>query len=64
MDRETRAHLQGARDQISKILDPKFTPASASMNTLIRIGFEGIDPFSAIPDPDKTCWPDYIIPPY
>jgi hypothetical protein len=63
-DRETRAHLEGARDQIAKILDPKFAPASGSTGTTIRVGLDGIDPFSAIPDSSRTCWPDYIIPPY
>jgi hypothetical protein len=26
-DHDTKAHLEGARDQIAKILDPKFLPA-------------------------------------
>ena len=52
-DRTSKAHLEGARDQIAKILDPKFAqPASASSN-VIRLGFD---------DPE-SCWPDYIIRP-
>lgn len=52
-DRESKAHLEGARDQIAKILDPKFAqPGSASSN-VIRLGID---------DP-QTCWPDYIIRP-
>ncbi len=51
-DRETHAHLEGARDQIAKILDPKFaqpTPAGAGA---LRI--PGIDA-------PESCWPDYAI---
>ena len=52
-DRESKAHLEGARDQIAKILDPKFAqPGSASSN-VIRLGI----------DEPQTCWPDYIIRP-
>jgi hypothetical protein len=28
IDHDTKAHLEGARDQIAKILDPKFLPAA------------------------------------
>jgi hypothetical protein len=51
-DRETRAHLEGARDQIAKILDPKFAPPATNTGTVIRIGFD---------TPPDTCWPDYVI---
>jgi hypothetical protein len=52
-DRESKAHLEGARDQIAKILDPKFAqPASASSN-VFRLGIDDL----------QTCWPDYIIRP-
>ncbi len=61
-DRDTRAHLEGARDQIAKILDPKFAPSSAATGNVIRIGFDRSDPFSAIAEPG-TCWPDYVIRP-
>ncbi len=27
-DHDTKAHLEGAKDQIAKILDPKFLPAA------------------------------------
>jgi hypothetical protein len=61
-DRETRAHLAAAHDQIGKILDPKFAPPSGGAATaVIRIGLDGLDPFSAIPDPNGACWPDYVI---
>jgi hypothetical protein len=52
-DRETKAHLEGARDQIAKMLDPKFaTPAPAGAGIAIRVTTE---------DLDLTCWPDYSI---
>ncbi|MGA2594370.1 MAG: zinc-dependent metalloprotease [Bryobacteraceae bacterium] len=36
-DRTTRAHLEGARDQIAKILDPKFAAPSGSGSSELRI---------------------------
>ncbi len=52
-DRATRAHLEGARDHIAKILDPKFAPASSSSSTIRFFGFaEG---------QELSCWPDYMI---
>jgi hypothetical protein len=60
-DRETLAHLNGARDQIAKILDPKFAAPSSNSPNVIRMGFDDIDPFSATPEQLGTCWPDYII---
>jgi hypothetical protein len=51
-DRPTRAHLEAARDQISRILDPKFaTPSPAG---------GGLRSFTDQPD---SCWPDYIVTP-
>jgi len=63
-DRETRAHLEGVRDQIAKILDPKFAQTGAAGGVTIRIGIDSLDLFSATPDQIGTCWPDYIIRPY
>jgi len=60
-DRETRAHLQDSRHEIAKILDPKFASASGNAGTVIRIGFDGIDPLWGVPDPLSVCWPDYVI---
>jgi len=54
-DRDTKAHLESSRDQIAKILDPKFAPAGGAGGAVIRIGFDGIDL--------NTCWPDYVIRP-
>ncbi len=50
-DRETRLHLEDLRDQIAKVLDPKFVvpPPPAPV-----IGI-----FRAISE--DTCWPDYGI---
>ena len=55
-DRETRAHLEGLRDQIARILDPKFAAPAAGTVGGIRIGF---DTLTAA----ESCWPDYIINP-
>jgi hypothetical protein len=57
-DRESRAHLEDARDQIAKALDPKFAapqPAAAA-NPFGRQGWD---------DPEQPffCWPDYAIRP-
>lgn len=58
-DRETRAHLADARDQIAKALDPRFAPpaAPAGANPFGRGDGEEEqdDPFSF------NCWPDYSI---
>ena len=52
-DPETRAHLQGARDQIARILDPRFNQTTGAGGAAIRTAFDGIDL--------QSCWPDYII---
>ncbi len=54
-DRASRAHLDDVKDQIGKILDPKFIPpAPASGATMTgRRGVE--DPW------ELQCWPDYGI---
>ncbi|HTS62951.1 MAG TPA: zinc-dependent metalloprotease [Candidatus Acidoferrales bacterium] len=61
-DRSTRAHLEAARDQIARILDPKFNPATSVGGNVIRVGIDGDDPLTGIAGP-ATCWPDYIIRP-
>jgi len=53
-DRETRAHLEGARDQIARILDPRFNQGGNAGGAVIRLGFDGISQ-------PNTCWPDYVI---
>jgi hypothetical protein len=63
-DRESKAHLEGVRDQIARILDPKFAPPAGSASGLAnRFGADDLDLFSASPDRIPTCWPDYIIRP-
>jgi hypothetical protein len=55
-DRATRLHLQDARDQIARILDPKFSQAAAASAQPVRMGLD--DPW---PADAESCWPDYII---
>jgi hypothetical protein len=66
-DRETRAHLEDARDQIARALDPKFLPPAPQPG--LRFVFPGvgggtadsdaIDPLRV--DAPLDCWPDYSI---
>lgn len=54
-DRATRAHIEDVRDQIAKILDPKFAPPARPSATAatVRRGVE---------DPDSLeCWIDHGI---
>jgi hypothetical protein len=51
-DKPTRAHLEFARAQIARILDPKFAQPSAPAAGGIR-SFAELD----------TCWPDYVVTP-
>ena len=51
-DRATKAHLEDVKDQIARILDPKFAVAAPSAATATaRPGL----------DEDENCWPDYGI---
>ena len=50
-DRTTRLHLQDVRDQIARILDPKFAPPAAPQNLPIILGL----------DEPTGCWLDYAI---
>jgi hypothetical protein len=57
-DRASRAHLEDLKDQIAKILDPKFQPAAPAANPLqMMMGRPGAehDPWHL------DCWPDYRI---
>lgn len=51
-DRATRLHLEDARDQIAKALDPKFAPPVPAAAT--PAGFPGLEE-------NVGCWPDYAI---
>jgi hypothetical protein len=65
-DRQTRAHLADARDQIAKALDPKFA-APAAPAPINPFGFDDEFNFhssnsSSLEDFDpRDCWPDYAI---
>jgi len=62
-DRESRLHLEDARDQIAKALDPKFAPPAPTQQTQStdRPGQDTeVDPFNESP---LVCWPDYVIRP-
>jgi hypothetical protein len=52
-DRDTRLHLDDVRDQIARILDPRFQPAPtiAGRPLIIQTGA----------NEDDDCWPDYAI---
>ncbi len=54
-DRATRAHLDDVKDQIARILDPKFVPPApaSAAPAAVRRGVE--DPW------ELDCWPDYGI---
>jgi len=53
-DRTTRLHLQDVRDQIARILDPKFAPTAAPPTPTIIFGLDGSDERIG-------CWLDYAI---
>jgi Met-zincin/Domain of unknown function (DUF5117) len=58
-DRATQFHLQDARDQITKILDPKFErPAQGGLAQAAGNGVEGSD--NDVMNPE-ICFPDYAI---
>ena len=54
VDRQTRAHLADARDQIAKALDPKFA-APAAAPAFNPFGFDDVVGFNL------DCWTDYSI---
>jgi hypothetical protein len=64
MDRGVRLHLEDAKDQIAKALDPKFAapaPAATPGGIIVRPG--GIDDQADLLDGGRSlgCWPDYAI---
>ena len=65
-DRQTRAHLADARDQIAKALDPKFAAPAPTTPAFNPFGFEFNDElrFGSIELEDfnwRHCWPDDAI---
>jgi hypothetical protein len=64
LDRETRAHLLDARDQIAKALDPRFAPTASVPTAGFPSGFEeemNSNPNSIENFDPRDCWPDYAI---
>lgn len=59
-DKTTRAHLEGARDQIVRILDPRFASPASTAATPVRV-IAGQD--EAVTSGIENCWPDYAIRP-
>jgi hypothetical protein len=65
-DRQARAHLADARDQIAKALDPKFAAPAAPV-PVFPFGFgdefnESKSNSTALEDFDpRDCWPDYAV---
>jgi hypothetical protein len=57
-DRETRLHLEDVRDQIAKILDPKFQLANPTPNPLLILQTSGLQTSEG---GDTYCWTDYAI---
>src|SRR5687768_4224391 len=55
-DRATRVHLEDVRDQIARILDPKFAaPAAPAGPGQGRPALEDLE------SSDDRCWPDFAI---
>jgi hypothetical protein len=51
-DRDTRLHLEDLRDQIAKILDPKYQQANPGpAQPIVILTSEG----------DTYCWTDYAV---
>jgi hypothetical protein len=59
-DRATRLHLEDARDQIARALDPKFAPP-APAGPALPFGFPFIDDPMNVDSEPLVCWPDYVI---
>ncbi len=52
-DRDTRLHLEDLRDQIAKILDPKYQQVNPTPGPAIALPLSGTE--------DSYCWTDYAI---
>jgi hypothetical protein len=57
-DRDTRLHLEDVRDQVAKILDPKFQPTGPAAAPVIvqQTSADGDDEAA-----EEICFPDYAI---
>ncbi len=58
-DKATRAHLEGMRDQIAKILNPQFAGVAAASANVNRQALEFLELYHN----PTSCWPDYKIEP-
>ena len=56
-DRSTRAHLDDVKDQIAKILDPKFVAAATSTNPLAAL----LGRLDDLSNDRHNCWEDVIF---
>ena len=66
LDRQTRAHLADARDQIAKALDPKFAPPATPVTAFNPFGLDEQLQFNSDSSSIENfnwndCWPDYAI---
>jgi hypothetical protein len=52
-DRASRMHLEDVKDQIARILDPKFAPPAPASGPSIFSIFRL--------DEHESCWPDYTL---
>jgi Met-zincin/Domain of unknown function (DUF5117)/Domain of unknown function (DUF5118) len=59
-DAETRAHLEMAKDEIARVLDPKFA-LTAETTATAGGGRGGIGTFFDVDPESLGCWPDYQI---
>jgi hypothetical protein len=59
-DRATRVHLEGVRDRIAKILDPRFAATGATAPAFSIFGFDDLESFLRN---YESCWPDYVVRP-
>jgi hypothetical protein len=57
VDRQTRAHLADARDEIAKALDPKFAAPAAPALPIFPFGYDEQSELFGVLD----CWVDYSI---
>ncbi len=63
-DRASRLHLDDARDQIARILDPKFVPPSPAGPTIGGMAGRGFgEEIDTYIKGALSCWPDYFIGP-
>jgi hypothetical protein len=61
-DRATKAHLEAVKDQIARILDPKFAaPAGGGGGGAVIRAFTEDELRFILPQ--DSCWPDYVVRP-